>query len=55
MANIQSQPLKLFACDIVRYSDAELDQHLESNGRSEFFGLLSYFEFAKGRIWPSRR
>jgi hypothetical protein len=33
MAPIQSQSPKLYARDIVRYSDAELDQYLEANGR----------------------
>ena len=36
MALIQSQIPKLFARDIARYSDAELDQYLEANGRSGF-------------------
>ena len=34
MALIRSQPPELFARDIVRYSDVELDQYLEANGRS---------------------
>jgi hypothetical protein len=37
MAPIQSQPSKLFARDIVRYSDPELDQYLGGNGRSGLF------------------
>jgi hypothetical protein len=36
MSLIQSQVPKLFARDIARYSDAELDQYLEANGRSGF-------------------
>jgi hypothetical protein len=37
MAPIQSQPSKLFAGDIIRYSDPELDQYLGGNGRSGLF------------------
>ena len=40
MALIQSQTPKLFARDIVRYSDAELDQYLEANGRSGFPNIM---------------
>lgn len=36
MTHAHSQPSKFFASDIVLYNDAELDQYLESNGRSEF-------------------
>lgn len=36
MTHAHSQPSKFFASDIVLYNDAELDQYLKRNERSEF-------------------
>lgn len=56
MAHIESQPLELFARDIVRYSDAELDQYLEANGRSNFpnFMISASLRFTQ-QVRGSRR
>lgn len=47
MAHTQPQPLKLFASDIAQYSDAELDQYLEFNGRSGWLYGAFYLDNAK--------
>lgn len=44
MSPFQTQPSTLFARDIIHYSDAELEQYLEANGRSglsELYNLWS--------------
>ena len=50
MALVQSQPSKLFARDIVCYSDAELDQYLEANGRS---GLPKLYDLRFAKIYTT--
>ncbi len=40
MAPPQPEPLKLFTRDIAAYSDAELDEYLEANGRLGFLKLI---------------
>lgn len=47
LAPILSQPSRLFACDIARYSDTELDQYLEDNGRLGLPGPFLFSEFAE--------
>lgn len=47
---IQTQPSELFARDIAAYSDAELDQYLEANGRSGSSGTFMISRVAKVHI-----